>query len=229
MRRSLGLVRLQLALVARGHRFVLPLTAYVIAVALVFSPPVRPTLPAYGVAAALLYPLGAWIAIVMLGAESPEQRHVASAARGSAAAAWIARVGGVALVLIVVALVTAVLPAIAGVFTERPTVEAVGATALAMLLAVLPGGALGMLCSPAFLPSAGWRFVVCSTALLLTVPLTTAGPVGYAVPPGLTLIEFFDAPAVPAASEWWGALVVPAVVSATALLAAFAVLVRRLP
>ncbi|WP_210490997.1 hypothetical protein [Patulibacter sp. SYSU D01012] len=229
MRRHAALVRLQLVLVARGHRFVLPLTAYVIAMGLVFAPPVAPTLRAYGAAAALLHPLGAWLAIVMLGAESPQQRDAVAAAGGSTTAAWTARLVGVVLVLCLVAVGTAVLPAAAGVFARPPTPATVAAAAAAMVLAALPGGALGALCSSAFVPSGGWRFAACSSALLLTVPLTTAEPVRHVAPPGLAMVRFFDVASVPGPAAWWSIAVLPALASCAAMLAALAYLIRRLP
>ncbi|WP_407563618.1 ABC transporter [Streptomyces sp. 184] len=165
-----ALVRYQLALLARSHRWLPPLLVYAAAVAVGVQPG-QAVLDSLGVAAAAVLPVAAWLVRVCTGVEPPAARACLAAAGGPArahlaslaaafAAACVLGAAGVA----VVVLISDPHGSDRASETAVPVAAATGAGLLATLTCALLGTAVGALCNRPLLRSRAW-----------TVPATLAG------------------------------------------------------
>ena len=164
-----ALVRYQLALLARSHRWLPPLLVYAAALAVGVQPG-QAVLDSLGVAAAAVLPVAAWLVRVCTGVEPPAARACLAAAGGPArahlaslAAAFAAACALGAAGVAVVVLISDAHGSDRAADTAVP-VAATGAGLLATLTCALLGTAVGALCNRPLLRSRAW-----------TVPATLAG------------------------------------------------------
>ena len=81
----IALCRYQVHDLARSHRWVAPLLAYALLLAVVYAQPAGPAPLAFGVTGGALVPVGAWLTRALLGTEDPVARQVTVTAAGSRA------------------------------------------------------------------------------------------------------------------------------------------------
>lgn len=165
-----ALVRYQLALLARSHRWLPPLLVYAAALAVGVQPG-QAVLDSLGVAAAAVLPVAAWLVRVCTGVEPPAARACLAAAGGPArahlaslAAAFAAACALGATGVAVVVLISDAHGSDRAADTAVPVAAATGAGLLATLTCALLGTAVGALCNRPLLRSRAW-----------TVPATLAG------------------------------------------------------
>lgn len=223
----LALARLDAALFVRSQRFALPLVAYAVGAGLIFLPPAEPVLAVYGTTAAALYPLAAWVAVLSLSSESTAQRQVAATVVGSVARAWSARLLTIAAAVWALAILTAVLPALAGVFPRSPSAGEFGAGLAAMLFAVTGGATVGVFASVGFAASVGWRTIACCGLLIASIPLGDAGWAAAILPPSVPIAQLLDRSTAPPLGAWLEHVVGPFAIAMVLAAAVIALLIRR--
>jgi hypothetical protein len=87
----IALIRYLLADLLRTQRLIAPLLLYLAVLAVLYSGDAGGPLPAYAATAGALYPVAAWLAVVVAGGEEPAQRAVTTVAAGG----WARMLGGV--------------------------------------------------------------------------------------------------------------------------------------
>ncbi|MCA1218172.1 ABC transporter [Streptomyces sp. 8L] len=172
-----ALLRYQLALLLRSHRWLPPLLVY-LAVLGAGVGAGRPVLDSLGLAAAALVPVTAWFVRVCVTQEPPAARAVTAAARGTArthAASLLAALtvsAGLGLPgTAVVAAISA--PSGAGLTGHVSRVAAAPAGLVAACVCLLVGLAVGALCNRPVLAARGWSILL--TLLVAVLTLVVAG------------------------------------------------------
>ncbi|MFD7504799.1 ABC transporter [Streptomyces sp. NPDC059850] len=179
-----ALLRYQVALLARSHRWLPPLILYAAFMGIGVQPG-QPVLDSFGYAAAGVLPVAAWLVRVCVTNEPAAARACAAAARGPGRVhlAGVLTGLGVAVVLGVagtsyVALVGD--PRSADGRVDVPLAAATVAGLLAALACALLGTAVGALCNRPLLRRPGWAILSTALAALL-VSVIGASPANAAV------------------------------------------------
>ena len=190
-----ALVRYTLADFARSQRYLAPLVAFVAGLAVLYSLRPNPVLSSYAGTAMLLYPLAAWWALALLGAEDETQREITATAGGGLTRLHLAKLASVVLLVVGLALAAVLVPLLLGAFGRTPSPADLLTGLLAQLSCALPGAALGALLSGPVVRRQGYALVLLLLGLLLTVPLdrlrtssaSAARLLGHAVPPAVAV------------------------------------------
>jgi hypothetical protein len=173
----LALLRYLAADVLRSHRYFPPVFLYLL-VAGIFDArgDAGSALNAYGASALVLYPLGAWLAVAVGNAEDDTQRHITATAAGG----WTKVIGAVSIlsaaVLVPLALVSTIWPAITAAHHYRFTELSIGFAA--QLACGLTGVAVGVLLGRPVLRKIGWSMLAIAAVVVITYQLGRIPPVG---------------------------------------------------
>lgn len=165
--------------VARSQRFLLPLVVYGAALAVLYGGDPGPPPASWAASALVLYPVAAWLALVVANTEDPVQRTVTVVAAGGhgtvvAGTLLVALAGDLVLV------VMSVLYPVAFTSYDHPA----GLVLLGVaghLACAAAGTAVGLLCARPLVTRIGWSLCLGATVLVLTAVQPGLPPVGTAV------------------------------------------------
>ncbi|OLT10720.1 hypothetical protein BJF78_05330 [Pseudonocardia sp. CNS-139] len=177
--RTLAVARYVAADVLRSQRWLLPVLAYGAVLGVLYGGDPGPAPGVWPATAFALYPLAAWLALVVANAEAPEQRPVTAVSAGG-----YGRVAaGTALVALAGGLVMAQLPVLVPLVVPRhPYPAALVLTGLvAHLAAAAAGTAVGLVCARPFVRRIGWSFCLGVAIVTVTAVQPWLPPVGTAV------------------------------------------------
>ncbi|MCE6998851.1 hypothetical protein LZG04_29225 [Saccharothrix sp. S26] len=161
-----ALVRYLLADVLRTQRWLPPLLLHAAVLGMLYASDAGPPLPAYAGTCVLVYPVSAWLTVVIATAEDPVRRTVTAVTAGGWARAQAAVTALSALSALGLALVAALVPVLTQPRPYPPAAVAQGFAALAVC--ALVGVGVGVLCSRPVVTQTGWS-VLAATALVVVV------------------------------------------------------------
>ena len=171
------MIRYLLADLFSSQRWLPPVFVYLAMTGVLYGGDPGTPLPPYGVSAMVLFPLAAWVTVVLVNNEDPVQRHVTMAAVGG----WRRLLGGLVVAACVLngglVLLATLVPAVIHHHPYALSDVALGFTA--HVISAVTGIGLGMLCARPLIPTTGWSLVaVVGVSLLLLVVLNRLPPVG---------------------------------------------------
>jgi hypothetical protein len=179
VRRAPAAARYLGADVLRSQRFLIPMVVYAAVLAILFGGDPGPPPTPWGASAIVLYPVAAWLALVVANTDDPVQRTVTTVAAGGhaavAAATLLVALAGDALL---VAMAVGV-PALRGPYGYPPSTLLLGT--LAHIACAAAGTAVGLLCARPLVQRVGWSFCLGGTVVVVTVVQPWLPPVGTAV------------------------------------------------
>jgi hypothetical protein len=181
-------IRYLLADLFKSQRWLPPLFVYFATIGILYGGDPGTPRPPYGVSAMVLFPLAAWLTVVLVNNEDPVQRHVTLAAVGG----WGRLLGGLVTAALalngVLVLLATLVPALIHHHPYALSDVVLGFTAHA--ISAVCGIGLGVLCARPIVPTTGWSLVgVTGVALLLLVVANRLPPVG-----GMAHLLFADQP-----------------------------------
>ncbi|MGZ3146837.1 hypothetical protein ACVDFE_33540 [Lentzea chajnantorensis] len=172
-----SLVRYLAADVLRGQRFLAPVLVFLGVMGMLFSSDAGQPLEAYSGSAALLYPVCAWMAVVVATSEDVVRREITVVSAGG----WSRVLGAVAVVAVLFAVAMAVLAAVWPVvtnphpYTVGEFLVGLGAhTAVALL-----GVGVGLMFARPVFDAIGRTVLAVFTVVVLTYPLGRGTPLGW--------------------------------------------------
>jgi hypothetical protein len=179
MSRTPAVARYTAADVLRSQRYLLPLLAYAAVLGVLYGGDPGPAPGPWAASALVLYPMAAWLAVVVANSESPEQRPVTVAAAGgfapvTAATLLVALAGA-----FVMAAVPVLVPLVVVRYPYAGPVVLVGA--FAHVACATTGIAVGLLCARPLVRRIGWSFCLGLTITVVTAVQPGLPPVGTAV------------------------------------------------
>lgn len=160
----------------RSQRYLPPLLLHCAVLGMMFSGDVGDALFAYAGSCALIYPVAAWLGVVVATTEDPIQRTVTAVTAGgwgriASAQALLAAAGAV-----VLAVIATLWPVATNPHLFSPAV--VGLGAVAHLVCGLTGVGVGMLCSRPVVVRAGPSLLAVVAIVAVTFKAGQATPVG---------------------------------------------------
>lgn len=179
VRPALAVARYLAADVVRSQRFLLPVVVYGTVLAVLYGGDPGPPPSSWAASALVLYPVTAWLALVVANTEDPVQRTVTVAAAGGHGAV-VAGTLAVALAgdaLLVAASV--LVPVLFTPYAHPPALVLLGVAG--HLACALTGTAVGLLCARPLVTRVGWSLCAGAAVVLLTVVRPEVPPVGTAV------------------------------------------------
>ncbi|WP_394620875.1 hypothetical protein JNUCC0626_17770 [Lentzea sp. JNUCC 0626] len=173
----IALVRYLAADVFRGQRYLAPLLVFLGVMGMLFSSDAGQPLEAYSGSSALLYPIAAWMAVVVATSEDVVRREITVVSAGG----WSRVLTAAALVAVLICLVLAVLAAVWPVLTNpHPYTAGEFFVGLAAHTGVaLLGVGVGLLFARPVLDSIGRTVLAVFSVVVLTYPLGRATPLGW--------------------------------------------------
>jgi hypothetical protein len=170
-------IRYLLADLVKSQRWLPPAFVYLAMIGVLYGGDPGTPLPPYGVSAMVLFPLAAWVTVVLVNNEDPVQRHVTMAAVGG----WRRLLGSLVATAFVLTgalvLLATLVPAVIHHHPYALSDVVLGFTAHA--ISAVTGVGLGVLCSRPLIPTTGWSLVaVLGVSLLLLVVANRLPPVG---------------------------------------------------
>jgi hypothetical protein len=177
--RVLAVTRYLLALLVDSQRYLLPVLLALAVLGVLFGGDPGPPPTPWAASALAMYPLAAWLALIVANVEDPVQRTVTVAAAGgraavAAATLLIAMAGD--LVLVVLAVFG---PVLLTRYTYPPATIVLGL--LAHVACTTAGTAVGLLCARPVVRRIGWSFALAVPVIVVTAVQPWLPPVGTAV------------------------------------------------
>ncbi|MFC0434094.1 hypothetical protein [Kutzneria buriramensis] len=174
------MIRYLLADVFKSQRWLPPVFVYLATTGILYGGDPGTPLPPYGVSEMVLFPLAAWLTVVLVNNEDPVQRHVTIAAVGG----WRRLLGGlVGAALVVNGVLVLVATFVPAVIHHHPyAVSDVALGFTAHVIAAVTGIGLGVLCARPIVPTTGWSLVAVvgvSLALLVANKLPPVGAMAH--------------------------------------------------
>ena len=176
-RAVISLVRYLAADVFRGQRYLAPSLVFLGVLGMLFSSDAGQPLEAYSGSSALLYPIAAWMAVVVATSEDVVRREITVVSAGG----WSRVLTAAALVAVVLALAMALLAAVWPVVTNPHPYTAgeffvgLGAHTVSALLGV----GVGLMFARPVFDSIGRTVLAVFSVVVLTYPLGRATPLGW--------------------------------------------------
>lgn len=173
----ISLVRYLAADVLRGQRYLAPLLVFLGVMGMLFSSDAGQPLEAYSGSAALLYPITAWMAVVVATSEDVVRREITVVSAGG----WSRVLTAAALVAVAFALVMALVAAVWPVvtnphpYTVGQFFVGLGAHAVCALL----GSGVGLMFARPVFDSIGRTVLAVFSVVVLTFPLGRVTPLGW--------------------------------------------------
>ncbi len=171
-----ALVRYLLADVLRTQRYLPPLLLFAAVLAMFNAGDAGPPLSAYAGSCAFLYPVAAWLTIVIATAEDPVRRAVTVVTAGGWGRAQAAVTVLSCLAVTVVAVFAALVPVLTQARPYPPGTVALGFGAL--LVCGLVGVGVGVLCTRPVITQHGWSVLVAVAVVVLPFPFGRTPPIG---------------------------------------------------
>lgn len=173
----ISLVRYLAADVLRGQRFLAPLLVFLGCLGMLFAYDPGPQLAAFSGSSALIYPIGAWLAVVIATSEDAVRREITVVSAGG----WSRVLAAVAVTAVLFGLAFAVVatawPVVA---SSRPyTVVQVLAGLAVHFVSVLVGIGVGLLFARPVFESIGRTVLAVFTVVVMTYPLGRHTPFGW--------------------------------------------------
>jgi hypothetical protein len=166
---SPGLLRYSMVDYARSQRWLPPSVVMLITLSVLYTTGGGATLAGYGVTAALLFPLTAWLTVGALNAEEPEQRWVTSVAAGGVGRVVATRVLAACLWALLLSVLAVVWPLLLDDPGRRAGDFAIGLAAHAICAA--GGAALGIVLARPLVDAPG--YVALGVGLVFVIELAT--------------------------------------------------------
>ncbi|MFT7834863.1 hypothetical protein Q5530_01775 [Saccharothrix sp. BKS2] len=195
--------------VLRTQRWLPPLLLFAAVLGMLYASDAGPPLAAYAGTCVLVYPVSAWLAVVVAGTEDPVRRAVTAVTAGGWARVQVAATAVSATGALGLALVAAVVPVLTQPRPYPPAVVAQGFGGLAVC--ALVGVGVGVLCGRPVVDRVGWS--VLAAGGLVVLPLLF----GRTPPIGNLLWSLSHGDGVPGALALSGGLALLLVAGATAL------------
>ncbi|AHH96332.1 hypothetical protein [Kutzneria albida] len=171
------MIRYLLADLLRSQRFVPPFVLFAACIGVLYGGDPGNARPVYGVSTLLVFPLCAWLTVIVANNEDPVQRRITVAAVGG----WPRMLGGLlgagavsggVLVLLAVAV-----PPLIN-FHHPYQLEDLAVALVAHLISLCVGLALGLVCSRPLIPTTGWSLLAVLGACLVLIVSNDVPPVG---------------------------------------------------
>jgi hypothetical protein len=177
--RTLAVARFLAEDVLRSQRYLLPLLVYAAVLGVLFGGDPGAPPGAWPASALALYPMAAWLAVIVANTEDPVQRTVTVAAAGGvvpvvAGTLLVALAGDVLLVVLPVGW-----PVVFGRHPYPPSVLLLGG--VAHLACAATGTAVGLLCARPLVERIGWSFCLATAIVVVSAVQPWLPPVGVAV------------------------------------------------
>lgn len=171
------MIRYLLADLFKSQRWLPPVFVYLATTGILYGGDPGTPRPPYGVSEMVLFPLAAWLTVVLVNNEDPVQRHVTLAAVGG----WRRLLGGLvgaALVLNgVLVLLATLVPA--AIHHHPYALSDVALGFVAHVISAVTGIGLGVLCARPIIPTTGWSLMaVVGVSLVVLVVANPLPPVG---------------------------------------------------
>lgn len=173
----IALVRYLAADVLRGQRFLAPLLVFLGSLGMLFAYDPGPQLAAFSGSAALIYPIGAWLTVVVATSEDVVRREITVVSAGG----WPRVLAAVAVTAVVFGLAFAVVATVWPVVASpRPysflqVLAGLGVHSVAALLGV----GVGLMFSRPVFDSIGRTVLVVFGVVVMTYPLGRHTPLGW--------------------------------------------------
>ncbi|EWM11545.1 hypothetical protein [Kutzneria sp. 744] len=213
------MIRYLLADLFKSQRWLPPVFVYLAMTGVLYGGDPGTPLPPYGVSAMVLFPLAAWLTVVLVNNEDPVQRHVTLAAVGG----WRRLLGGLVGAAFVLngalVLLATLVPAVIHHHPYALSDVALGFTA--HVISAVTGIGLGVLCARPLIPTTGWSLVAVVAVSLVLLAVANRLP-----PVGAMAHLLFDSGPVPLVSVAVQ-VVIAAVVGAACVVVAYRVGRRR--
>lgn len=171
-----ALVRYLFADVLRTQRYLPPLLVYAAVLAMFNAGDAGPPPSSYAGSCAFLYPVAAWLTVVVATAEDPVRRSVTVVTAGGWGRAQAAVTALSCLVVTVVAAFAALLPVLTQSRPYPPGTVAVGFASL--LVCGIVGVGVGVLCARPVITQHGWSVLAVAALVVLTYLFGQTPPVG---------------------------------------------------
>lgn len=171
-----ALVRYLLADVLRTQRWLPPLLLYAAALGMLYASDAGPPLPAYAGTCVLVYPVSAWLTVVIATAEDPVRRTITVVTAGGWARAQAAVTALSVLGALGLALVATLLPVVTQPRPYPLVTVLEGFAALAVC--ALVGVAVGVLCGRPVITQSGWSVLAATALVVLVLQFGRTPPVG---------------------------------------------------
>lgn len=179
-----ALVRMRLIGYLRTGRFIIPLIATLVLLAILYGGGQAPPAEAYGVSALLLFPVLAWQTKLLLDAEPDVQRRIALTALGSSQRELLAGLAAAALAAAPFLVLALGVPWLFGAISSTGAGSALLLGLWAHLLVIPPALAVGGLSSRVLTRTAGRGAAVLASGVVLAFVLGLHGsPVPWLAPP----------------------------------------------
>jgi len=170
-------IRYLLADLFKSQRWLPPAFVYLAMIGVLYGGDPGTPLPPYGVSAMVLFPLAAWVTVVLVNNEDPVQRYVTMAAVGGWRRLLLPVIAGALLLTGALVLLATLVPAVIHHHPYALSDVVLGFTAHA--ISAVTGVGLGVLCARPLIPTTGWSLVaVIGVSLLLLVVANRLPPVG---------------------------------------------------
>lgn len=171
------MIRYLLADLFKSQRWLPPVFVYLAATAILYGGDPGTPLPPYGVSAMMLFPLAAWLTVVLVNNEDPVQRHVTLAAVGGWRRLLASLVGAAAVLNGVLVLLATFVPAV--IHHHPYALSDVVLGFVAHVISAVTGIGLGVLCARPIIPTTGWSLVaVVGVSLVVLAVANRLPPVG---------------------------------------------------
>lgn len=201
------MIRYLLADLFKSQRWLPPVFVYLATAGVLYGGDPGTPRPPYGVSELVLFPVAAWLTVVLVNNEDPVQRYVTMAAVGG----WRRLLGGLVRAALavngVLVLLATFVPAL--IHHHPYALSDVALGFAAHVISAVTGIGLGVLCARPVIPTTGWSLVaVVGVSLVVLAVANQAPPVG-----AMAHLLFDEAPVSPLAVV---ALVAVAVVTGAA-------------
>jgi hypothetical protein len=173
-----------------------PLVTFLVVLGVLYSFRPVPVLSSYAITAMALYPIAAWISLVLLGSEDETQREVSAVHAGGLRRVYLAKLASIVLAVVALTVVALLVPELLHEFTHQPTAAQLLLGVLAHLTSAVPAILIGALFSNPIVRRQGYALggvLLC----LLTIPADDLRGVpqgfwrlvGHLLPPPLAIMR----------------------------------------
>ncbi|WP_199440089.1 hypothetical protein [Umezawaea beigongshangensis] len=175
----IALLRLLGADVLRSQRYLAPALLYCAVLGMLYSGDAGTVLPAYAGSCALIFPVGAWLAVVISTAEDPVLRTITVVTAGGWGRVLAAVATLTAATVLLFAIVATALPVLTN--PHPYTLADVRTGLLAHLVCGFSGAAAGLLLSRPLITRTGVTLLACTAVVVVTFLAGRSTPVGLAL------------------------------------------------
>ncbi|MFI9387325.1 hypothetical protein [Kutzneria sp. NPDC052558] len=170
------MIRYLLADLFKSQRWLPPVFVYLAVAGILYGGDPGTPRPPYGVSELALFPLAAWLTVVLVNNEDPVQRHVTLAAVGGWRRLLFALVGAAGVLTGGLVLLATFVPAL--IHHHPYALSDIALGCVAHVIAAVTGIALGLLCARPMIPTTGWSLVAVMGVTLAVLVFNQLPPVG---------------------------------------------------